>query len=171
MGVRAIEMTKVRLWPIADAGGRIAHLPSCGMAVIAETSISLRFFGDDLVPDAVTATLGKPPTGAETKGEVITNAKTGRSRVARRGGWRYRVERRAPGDLDGQIEELFGALSNDLSAWRPLADKYQPDLFVGLFLKESNEGIEISAKCLDILASRGVSLSLDVYGPLMRDDE
>lgn len=141
------------------------------MAVIAETSISLRFFGDDLVPDAVTAALGKPPTGAETKGEVITSAKTGRSRVARRGGWRYRVERREPGDLDGQIEELFGALSGDLSAWRPLADKYEPDLFVGLFLKESNEGIAISAKCLDILASRGVSLSLDVYGPLMRSDE
>lgn len=76
------------------------------MVVVAETSISLRFFGDDLAPDVVTAVLGRPPTGAETKGEVITNVKTGRSRVARRGSWRYRVERREPGNLDGQIEEL-----------------------------------------------------------------
>ncbi|MES1180010.1 MAG: DUF4279 domain-containing protein, partial [Hyphomicrobium sp.] len=76
------------------------------MAVIAETSISLRYFGYDLVPDALTSALGKPPTKATTKGEVITNHKTGGVRVAKSGSWLYDVERREPGDLDGQIEEL-----------------------------------------------------------------
>jgi hypothetical protein len=56
-------------------------------------------------------------------------------------------------------------LTADLSVWRALAAKYKPDLFVGLFLKESYEGIEISAECLDILSSRGVSLGLCIYGP------
>jgi len=136
--------------------------------VIAETSISLRYFGDDLIPDALTSALGKPPTTATTKGEVITGKTTGRVRVAKSGSWLYKVERREPGDLDGQIHELFGALTTDLSVWRALAAKYKPDLFVGLFLKESNEGIEISAECLDILASRGVFLSLDVYASWSR---
>jgi ribosomal protein L19 len=135
------------------------------MALIAETSIFLRYFGDDLVPDALTSALGKAPTKSTTKGEIITIKATGRTRVARSGSWLYSVERREPGDLDGQIKELFDALTADLSVWRALAAKYKPDLFVGLFLKESNEGIEISAECLDILSSRGVSLSLDIYGP------
>ena len=135
------------------------------MALIAETSISLRYFGDDLVPDALTSALGKAPTRSSTKGETITNKTTGNVRVARSGSWLYSVERREPGDLDGQIKELFDALTADLSIWRALAAKYKPDLFVGLFLKESNEGIEIGAECLDTLSSRGVSLSLDIYGP------
>jgi hypothetical protein len=141
------------------------------MAVIAETSISLRYFGDDLVPDALISALGKPPTKSTTKGEVITNQKTGSVRVAKFGSWLYGVERREPGDLDGQIDELFGALTTDLSVWRPLAEKYKPDLFVGLFMKESNEGIEVSARCMEILAARGVSLSLDIYGPLEKRGE
>lgn len=141
------------------------------MSVVAETSISLRLFGDDLVPDVVTAALGKPPSGAETKGEVIINAVTGQSRVARRGGWRYRVERREPGDLDGQIDELFSALTDDLSVWRALTSRYRADLFVGLFLKESNEAIKISAKSLEILASRGVFIDLDIYSPAWRTEE
>ena len=141
------------------------------MALIAETSISLRYFGDDLIPDALTSALGRPPTKSTTKGDVITNKTSGRVRVAKFGSWLYGVERREPGDLDGQIEELFGALTADLSVLRALTAKYKPDLFVGLFLKESNEGIEISAPCLDILSARGVSLSLNIYGPLEKRDE
>jgi len=131
----------------------------------------LRYFGDDIVPDTLTAALGKQPTKSTTKGEVITDQKTGSVRVAKSGSWLYSVERREPGDLDGQIEELFGALTADLSVWRTLAETYKPDLFVGLFMKEFNEGIEISARCMEILAARGVSLSLDIYGPLQTRDE
>ena len=136
------------------------------MALLAETSISLRYFGDDLIPDALTSVLGRPPTNARTKGEVIPNKTKGSVRVAEFGSWLYSVARRKPGDLDGQIQELFGSLTTDLSVWRVLAAKYKPDLFVGLFMKESYEGIEISALCLDMLSARGVSLSLDIYGPL-----
>lgn len=136
------------------------------MAVIAETTVSLRFFGDDLVPDALSSALGRPPTISTVKGETITNKKTGSVRVAKFGSWLYDVQRRAPGDLDAQIQELFEALTSDLSVWRALAERYKPDLLVGLFMKESNEGIEVSAACLQVLAARGVSLSFDIYAPL-----
>lgn len=138
------------------------------MTLLSETSICLRYFGDDLVPDALTLALGKPPTEARTKGEVIANKTTGSVRVAKSGSWLFEVARREPGDLDGQIQELFGALTADLSAWRTLAAKYKPDLLVGLFMIERNEGIEIGAESLETLAARGVSLNLDIYGPLER---
>lgn len=141
------------------------------MPAIAETEICLRYFGDDLLPDLLTAALGRQPTKCTLKGEAITNPKTGKVRIAKSGSWLYGVERREPGDLDGQIEELFGALTADLSVWRTLAEKYKPDLFVGLFMKESNEGIEISAQCMETLAARGVSLSLDIYGPVDEPEE
>lgn len=114
----------------------------------------------------MTTSLGRAPTSSETKGQEIKGKKTGTVRIAKTGGWRFGVERREPGDLDAQIQELFGALTADLSIWRDLAGKYKPDLFVGLFVRKSNEGDEISAETLGLLSSRGVALSLDIYGPL-----
>jgi len=134
------------------------------MALISETAICLRFFGDDLQPELLTSALGHPPTSSATKGEAIANEKSGRMSVARSGKWLLSVDRRQPGDLDGQILDLFGVLTEDVSVWRTLTAKYQPDLFVGLFLTGINEGIEMSAQSLEILATRGVRLSLDVYG-------
>ncbi len=68
--------------------------------------------------------------------------------------------------MDRQIREVFGSLTSDLNVWRELSSKYTPDLFVGLFMEQTNEGIEVSVDCLAMLAERGVTLSLDVYGPV-----
>jgi len=88
--------------------------------------------------------------------------------VVKTGRWILRVDWCAPGDLNGQIKQILASLTHDLSVWLVLA-KFHPDLFVGLFLKDSNEGIEISAENISALGQRGVSIGLDVYG--QRPDE
>jgi hypothetical protein len=144
------------------------------MSIIARTSACLRFADKDafevLVPDALTAVLGRPPTRFVIRGQPRTTPKgtvlrtsDGAPLLADFSAWHFRVEDREPGDLDGQIRELFGALTSDLSIWRDLA-VFDPDLFVGVFMEEANEGLNISVDCLDILASRGVRLDLDIYG-------
>jgi hypothetical protein len=133
------------------------------MAAISETHAALRFHGDDLDPDELSARLGGKPSTSARKGDVIRSEKTGRERIAKTGSWILSIGRREPGDLDGQVEELLSSLSKDLSIWRSLG-KYHPDLFVGLFLQESNEGTEISPQSLSLLAERGIMLGLDIYG-------
>src|SRR5690349_1522253 len=115
------------------------------MGPISETHVAVRFYGDDLDPNELSKLLGAQPDYAAHKGEIIRSEKSGRERTSRTGAWTFRVERREPGDLDGQIRELFSALTSDLNTWRALAAKYAPDLLVGLFMKEPNEGIEVSA--------------------------
>jgi len=132
------------------------------MTKISETHASLRFFGDDLNPGELTALLGAMPSTCARKGDVIRSETTGRERNARTGSWIVSVTRREPGDLDAQVEELLSPLSKDTSIWRRLG-KYRPNLLVGLFLRESNEGIEISARSLSSLSERGIVLGLDVY--------
>jgi len=122
------------------------------MAAISETHAALRFFGDDLEPDHLTARLGAKPSRCARKADVIRSKKTGSERVAKTGSWIASVERREPGDLDGQVQELLSPLTRELSVWRSL-EAYRPDLFVGMFLQESNEGIEISADSLWLLQS------------------
>jgi hypothetical protein len=129
------------------------------MAVIAETLASLRFYGDDLEPEALTLRLGGLPSKSWRKGDTSGEQK----RARRTGSWILEAERRAPGDLDGQIEEIFSKLTSEMSVWKDLA-KYRPNLFVGFFLEQSNEGIELNVRSLSLLADRGVLLGLDVYG-------
>lgn len=133
------------------------------MATISKTHVSLRFAGDDLDPRKLTALLGGMPSTCTRKGDVILSKTSGRERIAKTGSWTVSAERREPGDLDAQIAEILSPLSKDMSVWRSLG-KYRPNLFVGLFLRESNEGIEISAHSLSSLGERGILLGLDIYG-------
>lgn len=114
-------------------------------------------------PEEITRLLGKNPTSAEYKGEIIKNQKTGRTRIARRGSWRLGVERRTPGNLDGQISEIFEGMNDDLAVWNDLASRYKADLFTGLFLREFNEGIDLSPQSLKQLGERGLLLDMDIY--------
>jgi hypothetical protein len=131
------------------------------MASISEAHASLRFYGDDLDPDYLTARLGAPPSSSARKGDP-----TGTSgHLTRTGRWILRVERREPGDLDGQIAEIFANLTEDMAIWAELTAKYRSDLFVSLMLGVSNEGIELSANTLALLAARNISVGLDIYAP------
>jgi hypothetical protein len=134
------------------------------MALVAETTVALRFFGDDLDPEMLTTRLGKPPSTRARKGELIKSEKTGREHPARTGRWILDADRCEPGDLDKQIRDIFSGMTNDTTVWRELAQSYRPDLFVGLFMRELNEGIEIGAESLSLLADRGIFLALDIYG-------
>ncbi|MDR6674378.1 DUF4279 domain-containing protein [Xanthomonas sp. 1678] len=132
------------------------------MGEIDHSVATLRFFGDDLVPDELTALLGASPTVSHRKGQELIGSNTGMVRVAKTGSWRLSAARREPEDLEAQTWEILGQLTQDLRAWDSLA-RYQPDLFCGLFMGSSNDGLPLSAKALLALGQRGVALGLDIY--------
>lgn len=134
------------------------------MAAIYETTMTLRFFGDELNPDEITACLGQPPSVGMRKGESWTT-KRGTEAVARTGMWRLKVDDRKPGDLDAQIAELLDPLSKDLSVWQDLTSRFNGNVFCGFFMRESNEGISLSAKSMKDLSSRGLEIGFDIYDP------
>ena len=134
------------------------------MGALHKTAASLRFFGDDIDPDEITARLGAAPTVGVRKGGTW-QTDLGVSKPARTGSWRLSAERRDPGDLDGQIGALLDGLNDDLSVWQDLTTRFQADLFCGLFLQERNEGLSLSPGTIRDLGRRGLALSLDIYGP------
>jgi hypothetical protein len=134
------------------------------LAVIARTVVTLRLFGDDLDPAEVSALLKAEPTAASRKGDVRISS-SGREVISRTGSWRLNLEDRRPGDLNGQLEELFSQLNPDLSVWECLSHRFQCDVFCGLFMEESNEGEELLATTLVALGARGLKLALDIYDP------
>ena len=136
------------------------------MTELHHSHASLRFFGDDLIPEEITELLG-----AQRKGGLSQPNAGGKVFVARRGGWRLCASRREPADLDAQVAELLGQLTTDLEVWRGLASRFKVDLFCGWFMHEGNEGISVSPATMRALADRGILLDIDLYRGYDEDED
>jgi hypothetical protein len=134
------------------------------MGLIDYSVATLRLFGDDLVPDEISEVLGASPSVSHHKGQELVGRNTGIVRIAKTGSWRLSAVRREPEDLEAQIFEILDQLTQDLSLWNSLS-RYEPDLFCGIFMGSSNDGLPLSSKALLALGQRGVALGLDIYDP------
>jgi len=134
------------------------------MAHLERSVAALRIMGDDLIPDEITRMLGCAPTFGQIKGEKLTGRKASTCRIAKSGMWCLNSVDREPENLDGQIEEILSKLSTSEDIWNGISNRFKVDLFCGLFLGSSNEGLSISPKSLAALGLRGIELDLDIYG-------
>ncbi|WP_242892978.1 DUF4279 domain-containing protein [Stenotrophomonas maltophilia] len=132
------------------------------MTIFHHSLLTLRLFGDDLNPAEITALLGANPTAAHHKGQQLTGNQPDAVRIARTGSWQLDAERREPEDLEAQIFEILDQLTGDLAVWQSLA-RFRPDLFCGLFMGSSNDGVSLSPRVLLALGERGIELGLDIY--------
>jgi hypothetical protein len=137
------------------------------MAAIAESRVSIRFFGDDLNPVEVTNLLGRAPSTQYRRGDTRTSG--GREYARKYGAWIAAAEAQRPEAIDAQLAEMFASMSQDLTAWRTLTSRFSGDVFCGLFMDQSNEGFSLSSETLRMLSDRGLEIGFDVYDPT-RDD-
>jgi len=135
------------------------------MAGISRTRASLRIFGDDLDPDEISAQLGASPTSSAKKGQDRVNRDGVKRGIHRTGRWLLEAVPRQPEDLDSQIAELLSPLTADIAVWRRLVAQFKVDIFCGLFMEESDEGLDLRPETLEMIGSRGLSLGLCIYGP------
>lgn len=141
------------------------------MGQVTRSTVAVRFLGDDLIPDVVSAALGARPTTSYSKGGQWLNH-AGRQLTGRTGLWSLSANDCEPGDIDSQVAELFAPLSNDFDVWRDLSSRYDGDLFVGLFLTTHNglpateffnEGLSIEPSTLSAIAARGLRVGFDIH--------
>lgn len=133
------------------------------MSGFANSTATLRFFGDHLNPEEITASLGCSPTRSARKGDVSVGRVTGQERTAKTGSWLLSAQEQKPAKLDLQITEIFARLTTELDVWKMLTERYQSDVFCGLFMSTGNDGINLSSATLLALGIRGLEVCLDVY--------
>lgn len=139
------------------------------MGQIHHSAATLRIFGDDLQPDEISQMLKCQPTKAERKGDVIRYL-SGRERTVKRGNWRLSAQSAEPEDLEGQIQWLMSQVNDDLGVWKSLTQAYDVDLFCGLFMRSSNDGLSLSPETMLMLGQRGIELGLDIYDASDEDE-
>ena len=134
------------------------------MAYLHRSVASLRICGDKLDPDEISMLLGGAPTLSYRKGEVKKSKF--RDVVRKSGAWMLKATGREPENLDAQVDEILGQLTQDLTVWASLSNDYRIDLFCGFFMKQTDEGVEISVKTLKALGEGGIKLGFCIYAPL-----
>lgn len=140
------------------------------MGVPHHSRCTLRMYGDELDPDAVSAALGCAPSRGWRKGDRRVFAKSGRVAIERTGGWLLCAEDREPEDLPAQIREVLARLNDDPAVWAELRTRCRVDMFCGVFMASGNDGLEFEPDVLHALACRGIRLSLDIYDAEDADD-
>lgn len=81
------------------------------------------------------------------------------------GKWILRAAQQEPEDLPAQITEILGKLPQDHALWRGFGEWYCIDVFCGVFMESTNDGLSFPADPLKLLSERGIALHLDVYAP------
>jgi Domain of unknown function (DUF4279) len=133
------------------------------MAHVSRSKASLRVIGDTLNPKEVSVLLGCEGSTMYSKGDIRVIKKTGREIERKSGHWSLAASECEPEDIDGQVMEILNKLDDDPKIWEQLASKYSVDLFCGIFMETSNEGMGISSKTLLELGNRDIELALDIY--------
>ena len=134
------------------------------MAALHESAVTLRIGGDALKPEAVSKLLSCQPSIAFAKGDIKPSKL--RPIVRKSGMWALKAKMRQPANLDAQISEIFGRLLTDLAVWATLSEEFDIDIFCGFWMRETDEGMTISAETMKILSDRGIRLGFSVYAPL-----
>lgn len=129
----------------------------------ARAVVSLRLFGDDLVPRDVSQRLGCAPTRAYKRGERIVLPGSSRQVVAKCGMWNLRGNLPDSAPVPEQIAALLASVTDDAAVWDGLAADTKMDVFVGLWPK-ANADFALSNELLHQLGARHLQLRFDVYG-------
>ena len=135
------------------------------MPHLHEAHASLRISGDSLDPDEISMLLKCTPSKSHRKGQTRISELTGRQYTKRSGAWFLEAKTSTDGDVDRQVYEILVLLPSDLKMWESIASQYRMDLICGWFMRETSEGIAMSAATLYELGARGIKVSFDLYAP------
>ena len=121
--------------------------------------LSLRIYGEELVPKEVTAALGHRPSQSWRKGDPLPSG----PRVRQQSAWFLEAPEKKKGELDEQIAWIFSRLTSDARVWKRLGKRFKMDLNAVIYLECWNRGLDISSVSMAEISRRGLRLGFDIY--------
>jgi hypothetical protein len=128
-------------------------------------SMSLRVWGDLVIPDEVSKSLGSAPTSSYRKGDIHGGKKTGRTFKNYTGLWRLKSALPRTATFEQHATALLSQVTSDPSIWDRLNDRHKLELFCGVFvLKNSvNQVFDVPAQLTRMLSDRHLAIVFDCY--------
>lgn len=126
-----------------------------------EFRVSLRIYGADLDPEAITRLMGLRPTHSHRRGDARPS---GLPTPYSQGVWHLQSDIGSQASLEEHLEWVISRLAEREAVLREISLLgLEVDLFVGVLADDSNVGFSVSPKPLAEFARLGVALDFDVY--------
>jgi hypothetical protein len=77
--------------------------------------------------------------------------------------WSLRAPDSEGGNIDAQVDWLLTQLTQEIPVWQRLGQTHRMDIFFGIYLTSSNQGVGLSAKSMLELGQRGIEAGFDIY--------
>jgi hypothetical protein len=133
------------------------------MSEFSDVLVSFRLLGDDLDPEAVTASLGIVPTSSHAKDSPNPSRNSPNLRH-RTGVWLLESALPRTVTIGQHLEFLVDQLERKADSISALGEQgYRVEFVCALFIGAGQEGTIINARLVEAIASFGASLSLSVY--------
>lgn len=130
---------------------------------IDSSRVSLRVFGEDLRPHAISELLAAIPSLACEKGDQRIVRSSNSMLTERTGKWILHGNEPEFMHLEKQIISLLDRVTDDLSIWQDVTAQYEVDIHCGVFLEAFNRGLIFSNYLLSELSKRNLKLNFDFY--------
>ncbi len=128
---------------------------------IDSSKVSLRIFGESLLPDSISELLAAKPDIACKKGDQ--KFRHNQMHIERKGKWILYGAEPEHMHLEKQIITLLDRVTDDLTIWQDLSDNFNIDIHCGVFLEAFNRGLVFSNYLLSELAKRNLKINFDFY--------
>jgi hypothetical protein len=128
-------------------------------------SISLGIKGPDLIPDEITALLGRAPDHAQQKGKPLYREDGSLMRMPTFGAWWAKLKRAQTDEWDcaAAIDDLLATMPREREIWLRIASRFDVALRVGLSMPFSGAGFELPPELMVYLGERQIVAGFDVY--------
>ncbi|MCA1597678.1 MAG: DUF4279 domain-containing protein [Chloroflexi bacterium] len=137
------------------------------MANVDNATTSLSITARDLDHDAVTALLGCAPTRSFRAGDIRSTR--GPDQRWKHGGWFLETTLDREADISAQITDLLDQVTQDVTVWQQIAERFSARIFCGVFMERENEGFSLDPDVLARLVIRKLPIDFDLYGPTQDD--
>ncbi|OGV70184.1 MAG: hypothetical protein A2283_24180 [Lentisphaerae bacterium RIFOXYA12_FULL_48_11] len=124
-----------------------------------ESVIKFSLYSDDLDPDEISRIIRLKPTQAYKKGSLSANKKM----IRRHGAWKLETPWISKFSFETNISRFLSKLPTGKKLWSELTSHYDTELTVVLRMRTWNRSATLSAKIIQELAKRKLSLGIDVY--------
>jgi ribosomal protein L19 len=130
---------------------------------IDRSRVALRIIGGDLDPEKISELLSCKPSTSIKKGDTIRSKN--KDRTATIGRWSLDSDLSDESNLEEKIWNILKKVSSDQKIWDSITNKYQVDLFCGVFLESENRGFRLSVEIMKELSRFGIEIGFDIYAP------
>jgi Domain of unknown function (DUF4279) len=122
------------------------------------SSVTIQFWGDNLVPETISKSLGVMPSMSTTKGGPLLYPEGDRPGSSKTGAWTLRSAWNDQESPEQKVASLFDRMTLDIGTWKEIVTAFSGRLLCNIERTAGRQGFRLSPSTLAMIEKRGLPI-------------